>query len=280
MVTVSGFLNIDKRRGDTSAFVVNRVKHIVKQPCGHLGTLDPLASGVLPVGVGNATRLFDYFLTKKKVYRARFVFGATTPTLDGESEPQFGGNVPSSAQIKDALGSFLGEIEQVPPQYSARCVDGKRGYELARKGKDFTLPPKKVTIYAFTLEEQTSPSEFEFEIACSGGTYIRSLARDLAAACGTLGYVTYLRRTVSGIFTEETAVPLEKLTPETAEHFLIPVDSVLPYPVLEMNDERYYRGVRFPVEMQDGVYKIYREGVFYGTGIVEGGVLRPEKKLC
>ena len=282
---MTGFLNIDKRRGDTSAYVVNCVKRLVrvgygKLPCGHFGTLDPLASGVLPVGIGNANRLFDYFLSKKKTYLARFRFGATTETLDGEGEVVLGGRIPAQDEIAAALGQFVGEIAQVPPKFSARCLDGKRGYELARDGLEFTLPAKKVQIYAFALVRETSPDEFEFRIECSGGTYIRALSRDLAAALGTQGYTTALRRTASGAFTEETAVPLSALTAENLGQYLIPTDALLPFPALEMEDERYFRGVRFAVDRPDGTYKIYRAGAFYGTGVVEGGVLRPEKKLC
>ena len=282
---MTGFLNIDKRRGDTSAYVVNCVKRLLrlgygKIPCGHFGTLDPLASGVLPVGIGNANRLFDYFLSKKKTYLARFRFGATTETLDGEGEVVLGGRIPEKAEIEGALYRFLGEISQTPPKFSARCIDGKRGYELARDGQEFTLPAKRVEIFSFALVGEASSDEFEFRIECSGGTYIRSLSRDLAAALGTQGYTTALRRTASGAFTEETAVPLSALTAENLGQYLIPTDTLLPFPALEVEDERYYRGVRFAIDRPDGTYKIYRGGEFYGTGVVEGGELRPGKKLC
>ena len=282
---MTGFLNIDKRRGDTSVYVVNCVKRLLrlgygKIPCGHFGTLDPLASGVLPVGIGNANRLFDYFLSKKKTYLARFRFGATTETLYGEGEVVLGGRIPEKAEIEGALYRFLGEISQIPPKFSARCIDGKRGYELARDGQEFTLPAKRVEIFSFALVGEASPDEFEFRIECSGGTYIRSLSRDLAAALGTQGYTTALRRTASGAFTEETAVPLSALTAENLGQYLIPTDTLLPFPALEVEDERYYRGVRFAIDRPDGTYKIYRGGEFYGTGVVEGGELRPGKKLC
>lgn len=277
---MTGFLNIDKRYGDTSTYVVNRIKRLTKTACGHMGTLDPLATGVLPVGLGNSTRLFEYFLEKRKTYIARFKFGATTDTLDCEGTVTVGGRIPKAEEVIAALPQFTGAIDQIPPKFSARCLDGKRGYELARKGEEFELPAKRVEIFSFTLNAQTALDEFEFEIVCGGGTYIRSLSRDLALALGTQGYTTLLRRTASGIFTEGSAVPLEQLTPENWQDFLIPTDSVLPYPVLEMNDERYYRGVRFEIALADGLYKIYREGEFYGIGIVEEGILRPDKKLC
>ena len=277
---MTGFLNIDKRRGDTSAYVVNRVKRLTKQACGHMGTLDPLASGILPVGIGNSTRLFDYFLAKRKTYVARFCFGATTETLDSEGTVVIGGRIPTAEEIKEALPRFVGVIEQIPPKFSARCIGGKRGYELARSGEEFELPAKKVEIFGFTLLAQTAPEEYEFEITCSGGTYIRSLSRDLALALDTQGYTTALRRTASGFFTEETAVPLDALTSDNWQKYMIPTDMVLSFPVLDVTDERYYQGVRIPTDVADGEYKIYRAGEFYGIGVVEEGILRSEKKLC
>ena len=277
---MTGFLNIFKKYGDTSAYVVNRVKRLTKTSCGHMGTLDPLASGVLPVGLGNATRLFDYFLAKKKSYIARFRFGATTPTLDAEGEISYGGRIPAAEEIREILPRFTGALEQIPPQFSARCLGGKRGYELARDGKSFELPAKRVEIYEIALLSQVSRDEYEFSIVCSGGTYIRSLSRDIASALGTQGYTSGLCRTASGIFTEETSVRLVDLTPENWREFLIPTESVLPFPALDEVDERYFAGVRLPADAADGRYKIYRKGEFYGVGIVEDGVLRPEKKLC
>ncbi len=282
---MTGFLNIDKLRGDTSTYVVNCVKRLIrpalgKTSCGHMGTLDPLASGVLPVGVGNAARLFDYFLKKRKTYRACFRFGATTDTLDMEGTVTVGGPVPTAEEVESVLGGFVGTIDQIPPKFSARCLGGKRGYELARSGAEFELPAKRVEIYSLTLLGQTDADEFEFEIVCSGGTYIRSFARDIAEKLGTLGYTTALRRTASGYFTEENAVPLRLLTEENWQNYLIPTDMVLPFAVMEVEDERYFHGVRIPAEAPDGTYKIYREGSFYGTGIVEKGTLRPDKKLC
>lgn len=277
---MTGFINIDKREGDTSAYVVNRIKGLFKSPCGHMGTLDPLASGVLPVGIGNSARLFDYFLEKSKTYLAHFRFGVTTETLDRESEPVFGGRIPTQAEIERVLPQFLGEIDQIPPVYSAKCVDGKRSYELARQGIALALSPKRVKIENFRLLEQTAPDEFSFEIVCGGGTYIRALARDLAAALDTQGFMSGLRRTASGIFTLKTAVPLEKLTKENRFDFLIPTDEVLPFPVIDIADEKLYNGLKVPCKEPDGLYKLYRGGEFYGLARVAGGLVKTEKKLC
>ena len=237
---MTGFLNVYKPAGMSSAAVVNRVKRLVKTPCGHMGTLDPLAEGVLPVGVGNATRLFDYFLQKRKRYTARFRFGATTDTLDAEGEVIVGGRVPPFDEIGRALPAFIGEIEQIPPRYSAVSVGGRRGYDLARAGAEFELAPKN----------------------------------------GTKGYMTFLRRDASGVFTAETAVALDALNAENAMQYLIPTDMVLPFPALDVQDGRIFQGVRVPVEVADGQYKLYRGGEFYGLARVEEGLAHAEKKLC
>ena len=277
---MTGFLNIWKEERDTSAYVVSRVRKLLKTPCGHMGALDPLASGVLPVAVGNASRLFDSFLDKQKVYLARFRFGVTTDTLDGEGAVRPAGRVPARGEIEAVLSQFEGEIDQLPPKYSAKNVGGRRSYELARAGKEVELSPKRVRIDRVELLEATGPDEFSFRIACGGGTYIRALARDIAAALGTEAYMSGLVREQSGPFTKENAVRLQELTPENVANYLIPTDSVLPYPSLNVTDARYFQGVYIPVEREDGLYKIYAEEGFYGLGRVEGRLLRPEKKLC
>lgn len=277
---MTGFVNVFKPEGVGSTKAVGRVKYLTKTPCGHMGTLDPLACGVLPVGVGNAARLFDYFLQKEKRYSARFVFGATTDTLDREGAVVRGGRIPDAQEVEAALPAFAGEIMQTPPRFSAVSVNGRRGYALARSGAAFEPSAKRVRISSFTLTGQTAPDEFAFEIVCGGGTYIRSLARDLAAALGTQGYMSYLQRTASGPFTVQTAVPLDELTAENIASHLIPTDSVLPFPVLEGADERIFHGVGVSVECADGQYKLYRGGEFYGIARVEAGIARAEKKLC
>lgn len=277
---MTGFFNIDKEEGVSSAYVVNRLKRLTRTPCGHMGTLDPLASGVLPVGAGNATRLFNYFLGKKKTYAARFRFGVTTETLDNESEKIYGGEVPSEGDIADMLPSLTGKLMQVPPNYSAKCVNGRRGYQLARAGEEFSLPPKEVEVFSFRLTGQTAPDEFSFEIVCGGGTYIRALARDLARALGTNGYMSALRRTQSGVFTAETAVPLDALTQSNLNEYLIPADGVLPFPVYRAEDGRIFHGVKIPCAEADGLYKLYDGEEFYGLSRAEGGLMKAETKLC
>ncbi len=283
-----GFFNIDKPSGLTSSAIVNKCKWLTATPCGHLGTLDPLASGVLPVGVGNAARLFDYFLEKEKEYIAEFTFGVCSDTLDSTGELVLGGRVPSEQEIASVLPAFVGEIDQVPPKYSAKNVNGRRGYELARAGVEFELPSKRVKIFGVELlgaaEEKNA---FRLKINCGGGTYIRSLARDIAAALDTNAVMSALRRTKSGAFGIETALPFsvleEDLPVRELEKYLIPTESLLPFKVLTLSGktaERFFNGVAVDVVEQDGIYKIYREEEFYGLAEVKEGKARAKTKLC
>ena len=176
---MTGFITVDKAAGVSSACEVNLIKRLSGTPCGHMGTLDPMASGVLPVAIGNAARLFDYFLEKKKTYVANFEFGTDSDTLDTTGNIiSANGVVPSADEIMRALPSLCGEVLQIPPKFSAKNINGKRGYQLARAGVEFSLPPKKVNIYSIKLLKQISKNTFSFEIECGGGTYIRSIARD------------------------------------------------------------------------------------------------------
>ena len=286
-----GFFNVDKPSGIVSSTVVNKLKWLTGLPCGHMGTLDPLASGVLPVGVGNATRLFDYFLDKKKVYIAEFTFGVSSDTLDSTGTLVQGGHVPNETEILSVLPRFIGEIDQIPPKYSAKNVNGRRGYDLAREGVEFELAPKRIRIDNIALlgKSATTENAYNFRIECGGGTYIRSIARDIAAALETNAVMSGLRRTVSGAFMVENAIPFKKLqndelTGEELEKYVIPTDSVLPYPTLTLTKkgwERIYNGVRIQTDEEDGLYKFYNaDGSFYGIAEVQKGLAKLKTKLC
>ena len=283
-----GFFNVDKPSGLTSSTVVNKCKWLTATPCGHMGTLDPLASGVLPVGVGNATRLFDYFLEKEKEYIAEFTFGVSSDTLDSTGELTMGGHIPTEAEIVAALPSLIGEIDQIPPKYSAKNVNGRRGYELARAGVDFTLPAKRVNIFGVELlGKGAGENSFRFKINCGGGTYIRSIARDLAFALETSAVMSALKRTKSGTFNVENAIPyslLEQDLPvEELEKYLIPTESVLPFPALMITDkkpERIFNGMAVETDEADGFYKLYQEETFYGIAEVKCGKAKAKTKLC
>lgn len=286
-VTTFGFLNVDKPSGTVSSAVVNKCKWLTGVPCGHMGTLDPLASGVLPIGVGNATRLFDYFLEKEKIYEAEFTFGVASDTLDSTGELVYGGRVPSAQEIQSVLPSLTGDIMQMPPKYSAKNVNGRRGYDLARAGIEFELQPKKVHIYGMELTGQRSENTFAVKIRCGGGTYIRSLGRDIAAALGTNAVMSALRRTQSGIFTLEKSLPFSVLESEPSleeiENYIIPTQDVLPFCVFtpKAGDvEKLFNGMTVFTDYADGLYKIYREDSFYGILEVQNNRAKIKTKLC
>ena len=287
-ITQFGFFNINKPSGIISSTVVNKCKWLTGTPCGHMGTLDPLASGVLPVGVGNATRLFDYFLEKEKEYIAEFTFGVDSDTLDSTGTLVYGGHVPSERDIEGVIPALLGEVLQVPPRYSAKNINGQRGYDLARAGVEFELPPKKVRIFDIELlGKAETENAFRIKIKCGGGTYIRSIARDMATALGTKAVMSALKRTKSGVFTLENAIPfslLEEDPPlEVLSSYLIPTQSVLPFdrlPLTEKEEWKIYNGQTVETDAKDGLYKIDKQGAFYGLAEVTDGRAKAKTKLC
>ena len=214
---MNGWIILDKPLGLTSAQGVAAVKRILRTAglpvprIGHGGTLDPLASGVLPIALGEATKLAGRMLDAAKAYDFTVQFGTQTTTLDAEGAVVATSDVrPTEAAIRAVLPRFTGPITQIPPQYSALKVDGQRAYALARAGETVTLAARHLIIHSLTLTAVT-PDSASFSTRVSKGTYIRSLARDIADALGTVGHVTLLRRTLSGPFTLDRAISLDKL---------------------------------------------------------------------
>ena len=208
-----GFLNIYKPTGMTSNAVVQKIKKRFKiSKIGHMGTLDPMACGVLPIAIGKATRLFDYSLNKTKRYTAIFDFGYTTDSLDiTGAETNRDNKLVEEQDIINACSKLIGKIAQIPPNFSAKHINGKRAYDLARDGIEFKLNPKDITIYQLNLMEKLDINRFKFDILCSSGTYIRSIARDLGELLGTYGCMSFLERTETGEFNKETAIDIDKL---------------------------------------------------------------------
>ena len=267
-----GFISVNKKKGDTSAYVVNRIKKLVgkNKSCGHMGTLDPLASGVLPVAIGQATRLFPFLLDKRKSYLADFDFSFTTPSLDLETEPYLTTEKKANEkEILSVLPSLIGELMQIPPAYSAKCVDGKRSYKLARRGVEVELQPKKVRIDDIRLVDRLSETCFRFEIDCRGGTYIRSIARDLGAALSLPATMTNLVRTRSGIFTIENSFSLDEIEQKGLSECLVRADKTVFYPSLTLSAEKEKRllnGLYDDFLVENGLYKVYGESGFLGVG--------------
>ena len=277
---MNGFLNLYKPKGVSSAYVLNAVKRSIRgEIVGHMGTLDPLASGVLPVAIGKSTRLFDYLLDKKKVYIATFAFGYQTDTLDLEGKVEkISDFIPDIDRVISESKKLIGEIMQKPPIYSAKCINGKRSYELARKGEVVDLPPKKVVINDVSILEQISKTEFKIRIECKGGTYIRSIARDLGELCSSCATMTALERVESGIFTVENSVKAEDFVKSTdKQSFLIPPESVVDYPTITLNakqTERLFNGLYDIFDYPNGTYRVFCPDGFYGVGDIKDGKLK------
>jgi len=219
-----GLLNLDKPPGWTSRDVVNRVQRMARTDrVGHAGTLDPLATGVLVVCVGPATRLASYVQRYSKTYRAEFLLGCTSETddIEGDVQPLPAAPALTAEQVRAALPRFCGRILQTPPVHSAVKVQGRRAYDLARSGQAVELEPREVEIHRLALRNWTSTS-IGLEVECGSGTYIRSLGRDLARSVGSDGVMRRLRRTRIGPFVVEDALPMEDLTPAKLQTSLLP----------------------------------------------------------
>ena len=231
---LDGWLIIDKPPGLTSTDVVNRVRRAFDaRKAGHGGTLDPLATGVLPIAFGAATKTVPYVMDGTKLYRFTLRLGEVRDTDDADGTLTATSDVrPTDAQIRAALPAFTGAIMQVPPAFSAVKIAGERAYDMAREGRPPVLEPRPARVDRFTLVERPDADTAVFEAECGKGVYMRSLARDLALACGTFGHVAALRRLRVGPFTEAAAIPLDKLTPcgdtgPASPDFLLPVATAL-----------------------------------------------------
>ena len=233
-----GLLNLNKPPGLTSRQVVNHVQRLARPAkVGHAGTLDPLATGVLVVCVGAATRLIEYIQQMPKGYTGTFLLGRRSPTEDVEGDVAELDNppVPTREQIAAASSSFVGRIEQRPPAYSALKVDGRRAYKLARQGEQVELKPRTVTVYRIELRAYEYP-ELTLGIECGSGTYIRSLGRDLAESLGTAAVMSALVRTsIGGFRIEEAAHPREVTKQDWTDYLLPPLRAVESLPRVELS---------------------------------------------
>ena len=245
---VSGWIALDKPVGLGSTPAVGRVRRAFNaQKAGHAGTLDPLAGGVLPIALGEATKTVSFLVDADKTYRFTIAWGETTASHDREGATIARSDVrPEPGAVADLLKTFVGEIEQIPPAYSAIKVDGKRAYDLAREGVELDLKPRRVVIHRAEVVEAPDEDHVEIEIDCGKGAYVRALARDLAAGLGACGHVSSLTRTRVGPFELHAAIALEKL--ETMCHMhagsevLLPVETALDdIPALAVTNEDAFR---------------------------------------
>lgn len=234
MTQTSGFLCINKPTGKTSFEIVSQAKRILgTKKVGHLGTIDKAGAGVLPLAVGNATKFFDYFLTKNKEYLAYFAFGFQTDTLDSYGNITTTNNKKiTKEQLQEAAKTFLGQQMQLPPQYSALKVNGKRAAERATQGQEVQLKPRPITIHSFDVLNEVYPNVFLVKIGCSAGTYIRSIMRDIALKLNTCGTMVAIIRTISGAFSIHNSITPDQISWQN----VMPISSVVSAD--ELNNEK------------------------------------------
>jgi tRNA pseudouridine55 synthase len=292
---VHGWLILDKPQGTTSTQAVSKVKRLFEaNKAGHAGTLDPLATGVLPIALGEATKTVPFVVDGSKDYRFTLRFGAETDTDDAEGKIVMqSARRPSRAEIEESLARFSGEIEQVPPRYSALRVDGVRAYDLAREEECFELAPRRVIIEWLRLIEHPDNDRCVLEARCGKGTYVRALARDLGRGLGSYGHVEALRRTKVGPFSEDQAVTLAALEAcgEQGGHdalvtALAPVEASLcgiqPLAVSRPDADRLRRGQAVLLRGRDapvvqGAVYVTERGILVALGEVERGELKPKR---
>ena len=277
----SGVILINKPRGLTSNKVVNIVKYFVgAKKAGHLGTLDKLGEGLLPVTINGATKLFEEYLNKDKEYITTFKFGEETPSFDLETEiiKREDVNV-TKEKISSVLNEFIGIIDQMPPKYSAKNVNGTRAYTLIQENKDFELKPKRVEIYSIELLEQVEKNMFKLKVHCSSGTYIRSLCRDIAAKLSTCGVMYDIIRNRCGVFDISNSVSIQDV--ENGKFRYVSLEELYDYEKLYISKEEKERvldGVKIPRIEAEKNYRVYDESGFFGIGYIVNGQLRMKIK--
>lgn len=282
----NGILIVDKPSGWTSQDVVSKLRGVLREKrVGHGGTLDPMATGVLPVFFGRATRAVEFFEHADKTYLATLRLGTVTDTQDTtgtvlETRPA----QVSEAQLRAVLEQFTGEIEQIPPMYSAIKVGGKKLYELARSGKEIARKPRRITVYSIELRE-FSGTDAVLRVHCSKGTYVRTLCHDVGAALGCGGCMAALQRVQAGAYTLEQSVPLQEIVENPhPEALLLPTDSLFAaHPAATLNaaqEKRCRNGADFSAELRDGTWRLYGEnGAFLALAEATGGRVKTIKSF-
>lgn len=279
---MDGIVIINKPKNCTSHDVVKKVKKIVNEKVGHTGTLDPNATGVLPLLIGKGTQLSKYMVEHDKTYEAILMLGEKRDTADGEGkiieEQEILPQMLEVENVKKALRKMLGKQQQIPPMYSAIKVNGKKLYEYARCGKNIEVQPRTIEIYNIELIGiNTKEKQIKFIVSCSKGTYIRTLCEKIAENLGTIGYMKELKRIKVGKFSIEQAISTEQFEKEpekniiTIEKFFEDKKSI---EISSKKLELFLNGVQLTYNLEDGIYKIYENQKFIGTGTVKEKLLK------
>lgn len=285
---MNGIIIINKHKGCTSHDIVYKVKKMFNEKVGHTGTLDPMATGVLPLLIGKGTQCSKYLINHDKIYNVTLQLGEKTDTADSE------GKVIETKEVKEKtlkkeniekiLEKFKGKQEQIPPIYSAIKVNGKKLYEYARKGQEVEIKPRKIEIYNIELLNiNEKQKQIEFQVSCSKGTYIRSLCEDIAQRLGTVGYMLELKRIQVGNFNIKEAITIEQLennidNKEFIEENFIQFEEIFKNKEkIELDDRKlrlFLNGVQLTMTCKDEIYRIYSNNKFIGIGIVKDNLLK------
>lgn len=287
---MDGIIVIDKPQAYTSHDIVAIVKKKLGEKVGHTGTLDPNATGVLPLLIGKGTKLSAYLMEHDKTYEVVLKLGEKTDTADSEGNVIETKEVPEKIweQVSEVLHTFMGKQTQIPPMYSAIKVKGKKLYEYARSGKSVEIPKREIEIYEIELLEQNRKKQtITFTVHCSKGTYIRSLCEDIAVKMGTVGYMQNLRRKTVGRFTLEDAISLEefeKMSQEEVQERMITAEEIFAdMPKIQLSQRLlplFLNGVKLEgrevgqTELEDGLYRIYVKETFIGLGIAKQNTVK------
>ena len=292
---MDGIMLINKQKSCTSHDVVNKIKHMFNEKVGHTGTLDPNATGLLPILIGQGTKLSYYLINHDKEYEVTLQLGIKTDTADGEGkvveEQNVDKEVLEEENVANVLKSFIGKQLQTPPIYSAIKLNGKKLYEYARKNIQVDVKPREIEVYDISITHiNAEKNELQFTVKCSKGTYIRSLCEDIAKKMGTIGYMKELNRTKVGIFDIRNSIKIEELEDnkdnETylKEHIISIEDLFIELygnenkvMLSERKIELFLNGVKLTQALADGLYRIYDEkGTFIGIGSVKDRLLKRE----
>ena len=283
---MDGIILINKQKNYTSHDVVNKVKKITKSKVGHTGTLDPNATGVLPLLLGNATKISKYLINHDKEYEVLLQLGTKTDTADAEGkiieEKDVNIDSLSEENVKKVLSTFLGKQKQMPPMYSAIKVNGKKLYQYARQGQEVEIKPREIEIYEIKLINLDKiQKQISLVVSCSKGTYIRSLCEDIADRLGTVGFMKELNRTKVGEFNIKDCVTVEEFEEKYNKNDfsdIITIEEIFKEnPKIELdnlNIKQYLNGVKIKVPAQDAVYRTYLNNKFIGLGIVKESYLK------
>ncbi len=285
---MDGIIIINKPKNCTSHDIVRKAKKIFHEKVGHTGTLDPMATGVLPLLIGKGTLCSKYLVNHDKIYDVTLTLGVKTDTADTEGTMIGKKEVPQTIfqkeNIEEILKSFLGKQEQIPPMYSAIKVKGKKLYEYARKGQTIEIQPRQIEIYKIKLlQMEEEQKQIQFRVACSKGTYMRSLCEDIAQRLGTIGYMSGLNRVQVGDFNMEVAVSMDQLekniqdTKFVEQHFITLEKLFQERQRINLEDRElklFLNGVKLTQKLKDENYRIYHNDIFIGIGIVENQLLK------